>query len=189
MMGRSPLRRMISLISATVFALGLLVAGQATANAGSSCSYPFCSETFNASQYRIIAAHDWCGTDEIKHQDTPPCGWSDPTMTVFPGNHTPSTEDWDSFRVDRGYEYIVQVWSEIWGWSSVGSIDNRSAPTASWVRVHNDQTWYVRNQISGFAVAGQLDHGKAQQPAGALPGDQKPVIEGLRFANGQEVIH
>lgn len=40
----------------------------------------------------------------------------------------------------------VQVYSVVFGWSSVGSYDNRYGSTQMWVRVHNDQTLYVRSQ-------------------------------------------
>jgi hypothetical protein len=123
---------------------GITVAGPA-ANAGASCSYPYCSETYNQSQYYVIVAHDWCGNQETLYQDAPPCASNSP-VRLLSGNHTPATEDWDVLRVDRGWKYTVQVYSVIWGWSSVGSFDNRNGSTQMWVRVHNDQTMYVRSQ-------------------------------------------
>jgi hypothetical protein len=180
--------RAVALIGALAAAIALLVAGQAPANAGSSCTYPYCSETYNASPGWIVAAHDWCGNDEHIYRNEPPCGWGSQTMVVYSGQSTPPREDWDAFRVDRGYKYIVQVWSEIWGWSSVGSIDNRNGSTDSWVRVHDDQTWYILNQIYGNSVT-QFDQGKPRQQSGDIKAGSGPVIDALHFTNGMDVAH
>lgn len=117
------------------------------AHASTSCTYPLCSETYNQSPYFVVVAHDWCGNSETLYQNNPPCGAGAQTEYLYTNQHTDSHQDWDAMRVDIGWKYIVQVYSVIFGWSSVGSFDNRNGTTAMWVRVHNDQTMYVQNQI------------------------------------------
>ena len=140
--------RLAQMLTATVMLLAMMLTFSATqpAHASSSCYYPFCSETYNKSLYSVLVAHDWCGNSETLYQDAPPCGWSSRTDILYTNEHTPSHEDWDVLRIDRGWRYTVQVYSEIWGWSSVGSFDNRHGSTQMWVRVHNNQTMYVLRQ-------------------------------------------
>lgn len=132
--------------TAMLLAVTMLLLPAHAAHASSSCTYPFCSETYNQSQYFVVVAHDWCGNNDVLYQDAPPCGYGDPTEYLFPGQHTDSHQDWDVLRIDKGWRYTVQVYSVIWGWSSVGSFDNRLGSTQEWVRVHNDQTMYVLHQ-------------------------------------------
>lgn len=140
-------RRAAQLLAMTGVLLGGMLTFSPSASAGTSCSYPFCSETFNKDrQYEIIVAHDWCGNLETMRQDAPPCGWNDQTIVLWPGQHTNPNEDWDVLRVDPGWVYTVQVYSVLTGWSSVGSFDNRGISTPLWVRVHNDETMYVLSQ-------------------------------------------
>jgi hypothetical protein len=128
---------------------GLVIAGAVVtapaSHADGSCVYPLCSETYNSSDQSVIVAHDWCGNAERLSQDAPPCGWSDPTKVLFPGDHTPSTEDWDAFRVDAGCLYAYQVYSVLTGWGDAQTVDRRGRGN-QWIRVHDDQTAYVRTQ-------------------------------------------
>jgi hypothetical protein len=120
------------------------------AQASPNCDYPYCSETFNKSQYQITVARDWCGSGETYNHNTPPCGGS--TAVVFPGYSTDPHQDWDTFRVDAHWMYTVQYYSVlpvIGGWSSVATIDRRGSATGVWIRVHNDQTYYILKQTYG----------------------------------------
>src|SRR2546421_2711790 len=84
-----------------VAASGLMTAP--ASQAGGSCIYPYCSETYNRSNASVQVAHDWCkADDERRSQEDPPCGSSSKTMVLWPGEHTPSHEDWDAFRADAG---------------------------------------------------------------------------------------
>jgi hypothetical protein len=120
----------LALALATFLGL-LLVPG--TAYAGPSCTRPLCSQITNETPQKIGVAMNWC---------TPkngPCTNNDQNYDVLGRNDsTPSGEDWDTFFVpsDCTYSGIKHSWGINFS-ASGGS-------AGKWVRVHNDEHYYIK---------------------------------------------
>lgn len=93
-----------SFLARFALVMSALVAGAiiapSSASAGSSCSYPLCSTTWNASGYSALVSHDWCDGNNG------PCSGSQ-SKWLSPNGSTAGTGDWDTFRVDAGWCYKV----------------------------------------------------------------------------------
>ena len=153
--GRISARRQALTIAAALALVGAWSATEAVpAQASESCTYPWCSEVYNSSPYNVTAARDWCNDSETYVGNSLPCDPGNPDgyshyydQLPSPGDHTLSHEDWDAFRVDAGCRYTFQYWSQIWGWSSTFTIDREAYSTGKWIRVHNDETAYIKSQV------------------------------------------
>jgi len=148
-MPRKSIRRALTAVALLPAILLGSITPAPVAAADTVCSYPWCSEIYNQSPYQLTVAHDWKGTDDTLYQNAPPNGWGSVTSELWPGQHTPAHEDWDALRIDSGWKYVVQTYSVVFGWSSVGSFDNRNSSTEMWVHVHGDETMYVLAQYYG----------------------------------------
>lgn len=146
-------RALLSTVLAASFMVSALGLSAGTAQAGSWCVNPFCSESYNDSSMYVDAFRNWCGDAEYLIQGDTPCGYRGDRESVRlngRGNHTNSWEDWDTLKIDAGCEYILQFWIATEPgkgfWDTPFSRSRRNSSTPGWMRVHNNQTLYVRNQ-------------------------------------------
>ena len=67
------------------------------------------------------------------------------------GNQTPVGQDWDTFRVDAGWCYVVRFeeweWYGLHMWTVIYNRIGQSRPF--WVKVENNATAYVTKQADG----------------------------------------
>ncbi|MEU1601366.1 hypothetical protein ABZ468_54110 [Streptomyces sp. NPDC005708] len=145
-MFRTAARRWARALLVLGLAIGGVTATAPASYAGSSCTYPLCSETYNKSAYSAYVIHDWCGTSNYFYSNTPPCGVKSSDYYLQPGAHTDSHQDWDGFRVDAYWCYKVQWYSVLVGWEGTSTYDRRGNSVAEYVRVHNDETAYILSQ-------------------------------------------
>lgn len=123
-------------------------------NAAESCwYYDGCSRTVNKYQHRgVYTAKNWCGDSERKYQDAQPCAGYNVSQSydwLGPGEQTNRSQDWDAFRVDKGWMYKVQIYDSWYStWGSPYYIDARSRSTHIWERVHGYEVAYVLAQYS-----------------------------------------
>ncbi|GLY16692.1 hypothetical protein Kisp01_37070 [Kineosporia sp. NBRC 101677] len=95
--------------------LGLLLVGVAApatgAQAGTTCAYPFRSETENrlSSGNYVMVARNWCGSGTRRLINTPPCGSEDQVKFLSSGQDTPFAQDWDTFRVEVGCQVTMKL--------------------------------------------------------------------------------
>jgi hypothetical protein len=130
---------------------GVLVPA-APARAGSTCTNPLCSESFNRTAIQVTALRDWCTSTDVIYQHEPPdCdpndGQGPRTMTLWQNQHTPEHEDWDGIRVDYGWRYTVQIYSIFTGWEAPKVLNPNFGPS-TWVRIHDWQTMYIIDQTA-----------------------------------------
>ncbi|NUL02535.1 hypothetical protein HRW07_04595 [Streptomyces lunaelactis] len=135
-----------SFLARFALVMSALVAGAiiapSSASAGSSCSYPLCSTTWNASGYSALVSHDWCDGNNG------PCSGSQ-SKWLSPNESTAGTGDWDTFRVDAGWcskvtwytlnqnlQYVPYWWST---YDQVGKGD-------LWKKVSNNELAKITSQ-------------------------------------------
>src|SRR5689334_140204 len=109
---------------------------------GGSCTLG-CSETINRTSVPVLAGRNWCSSSEGPiYQDSQPC--SGETRWLQQNESTPDGQDWDTFRVDRGWKYTYRIYvGPVW---TTHTVDRRHSSTGAWIRVHNYQTAVVTKQ-------------------------------------------
>jgi hypothetical protein len=115
-----------------------------------SCS-PFvgCSQIHNDSNTTVLIRPDWnCGGSTGSTGGAACAGGS--SKTLYVGDHTPTNEDWDTFRVDAGWCYKVRFYLPFTSWTSWY---NRSGLDETWVKVENWATAVVVAQRAGSCPA------------------------------------
>lgn len=144
------MRKRVRWLLAMVFVAATVAVVPGTpAQAGSSCSYPLCSETANrlpAGAY-VAVARDWCGNAELLNQNNPPCGAGTLIDYIPSGATTPAHQDWDAFRVEIGCTVFFERYSVLDGWE--GPEVAVAGTVHKWVRIHNDQTAYIQARTCG----------------------------------------
>ncbi|WP_328923572.1 hypothetical protein OG429_02335 [Streptomyces sp. NBC_00190] len=146
-------RVLLRALLAAVFMVTGFGLSAGSAQAGSWCVNPYCSETYNDSSVYADAYRNWCGDAEYLVQGDAPCGYKGDREYVrlnSRGSHTNGFEDWDTLKIDAGCEYILQYWYVTQPgegfWGSQFSRSRHNSTTPGWQRVHNNQTLYVRAQ-------------------------------------------
>lgn len=163
------LRRLTAFTTALCLAgVGVLLAAPAAQ------AFPH-SETVNStSDEYVLVAQSWCGDDERKNQEEPPCGAGKTTRRLSPGEATANSQDWDGVRVDAGsvmrYELLtVTILGEFI--RTQHEVDRRGH-VSHWIRIHGNQTVTVqsvqrglvlRNVNSGLCMSSSL--GAGERPA------------------------
>ncbi|MFD4638109.1 RICIN domain-containing protein [Lentzea sp. NPDC058436] len=161
----------------TAFTTALCLAGAGVLLASPAAQAFPRSETVNStSDEHVLIAVDWCGDDERKNQEAPPCGTGSTTRRLPPGNGTPALEDWDGVRVDAGsvmrYELLTVTVSVPPQYIRTQHEVDRRGVTSQWIRIHDNQTVTVqsvqrglvlRNVNSGLCMSSSL--GAGERPA------------------------
>ena len=131
-------------VVAGLIGLGALLTAP-PALAGASCHYPLCSETYNKANHGVSVARNWCGNAQRLSQEIPPCGPGAQIIRLNPGVHTNAREDWDAFQVNGDCVVQYQIYSSIARHMFALQTIDRRGGGSQWVRVHNDQTAYIRS--------------------------------------------
>ncbi|MBI3897587.1 MAG: hypothetical protein HY308_04730 [Gammaproteobacteria bacterium] len=93
----------------------------------------------------VWTSRKWCGDGEWRIQNDPPndCAGIYETKWLAPWDNTPPDQDWDTFRVDPGWEYGFAS-----TWDGTDIVDRRWQGEGEWVRVHDYETMIVYWQCS-----------------------------------------
>ncbi|MFB7327024.1 hypothetical protein [Streptomyces sp. NPDC056190] len=108
------------------------------------CTVGLCSTTWNYSKLGVLAVETWNCPGTTGTASTDPKCVKGKTRWVNPGLSTPTNEDWDAFRVDAGYCYLVELHAPAKKWHM--TYDRRNSSTPAYVKVENYGTAYVRGQ-------------------------------------------
>lgn len=114
------------------------------AYAGASCSLAGCSTTWNYSNLGVYAVKNWTCSSGTTGTASTGCVSLSTTKWIYYGQRTPSGQDWDAFRVDAGYCYLVELHTPGKKWHM--RYDRRAYSTPVYVKVEDWGTAYVRGQ-------------------------------------------
>ncbi|MFC4498062.1 MULTISPECIES: hypothetical protein [Streptomyces] len=125
--------------------VGLAVLSPAPhAQAGTSCSVLGCSETYNYSGVLALAVRDWTCDSGTTGTASTGCVSLANTRWLSNGTRTPSGQDWDAFKVDAGWCYLVELQTPGKKWHM--TYDRRGYSTPVYVKVENWGVAYLRGQ-------------------------------------------
>jgi hypothetical protein len=114
------------------------------AQAGGSCTLGLCSTTYNYSDLGVYAVRHWTCDSGTTGTASTGCVKLTDTKWIYKNQRTPSGQDWDAFRVDAGYCYLVELHAPGKKWHM--RYDRRGMSTPVYVKVENWGTAYVRGQ-------------------------------------------
>lgn len=145
-------RRIAHIVAASALAAGALLGAAPAASAGEACDGG-CSETYNDTGDGLLVARNWCWgfwDGMVREGDNPvsQCNSSDKYTWLSPGTHTPGTVDWDTFRVDGGWCYLVYFYNDWTGLRTYYRFD-RTGKNGLWVKVSNNESAHVYQQAYG----------------------------------------
>jgi hypothetical protein len=117
---------------------------------GKDCSWVGCSSTVNKTGYAVTAYFNWCRAGDSTADWTkkePTCtddGAKQKKRILAANDHTPWDQDWDAFRVDAGWCYIVDF--DLPGPANRHERYDRRGKSAVWVKVGDEADAYVTRQ-------------------------------------------
>jgi hypothetical protein len=121
---------------------GLAVLSPAPQAYAGGCTILGCSQTYNYSGIYATAFKSWTCDWGTTGSWSTGCVGGDP-YGLSNGAHTPDGEDWDVFRVDAGWCYLVELHAPGKKWHV--RYDRRGT-SAAYVKVENWGTAYIRGQ-------------------------------------------
>ncbi|MCP3754782.1 hypothetical protein [Streptomyces sp. TBY4] len=128
--------------------LAALASAPAHAAAG-DCSLAGCSITYNYSGISATAVRDWTCDSGTTGTSSTGCVSLSYTEWLSNGERTPGRSDdrggdWDAFRVDAGWCYLVELHAPGKKWHM--RYDRRGSSTPVYVKVEDYGTAYIRGQ-------------------------------------------
>ncbi|WP_217624553.1 hypothetical protein [Streptomyces sp. TRM64462] len=136
-------RWMTKAVAVLAAGAGLAVLSPAPqAYAGGSCSWAGCSQTYNYSGVYATAFRNWTCDWGTTGSWSTGC-FSGSSYGLSNGAHTPNGEDWDVFRVDAGWCYLVELHAPAKKWHVRY---DRRGKSAAYVKVEDWGAAYIRGQ-------------------------------------------